>query len=73
MIGRSFNILDNYKMFLTVDLIIISILIYKFYLQYSVSLVTDCNEMFSCNKNLIQIESKQSRIFSLIKLKTTSR
>ena len=52
MIGRSFNILDNYKMFLTVDLIIISILIYKFYLQYSVSLVTDCNEIFSCNKNL---------------------
>ena len=39
-------------MFLTVDLIIISILIYKFYLQYSVSLVTDCNEIFSCNKNL---------------------
>ena len=33
-------------MFLTVDLIIISILIYKFYLQYSVSLVTDCNEIY---------------------------
>ena len=29
----------------------------NFILQNNVSLVTDCNEIFSCNKNLIQIET----------------
>ena len=28
----------------------------NFILQNNVSLVTNCNEIFSCNKNLIQIE-----------------
>ena len=34
----------------------------NFILQNNVSLVTNRNEIFSCNKNLIQIESKLNKI-----------